>query len=69
MSARRLFWPIFVLLLAGVTLAGSETTRSAITGGLVALLDHPEQWDRLATDPAAIGTPAISVSTVAVRQK
>ena len=42
---------LFFLLL---TLAGSETTRSAITGGLVALLDHPEQWDRLATDPAAM---------------
>ncbi|MFJ5986797.1 cytochrome P450 [Lentzea sp. NPDC092896] len=32
----------FVLLLA---VAGNETTRNAITHGMKALLDHPEQWE------------------------
>jgi cholest-4-en-3-one 26-monooxygenase len=39
---------LFFLLL---TLAGSETTRNAIAGGLVALLDHPEQLERLRREP------------------
>jgi cholest-4-en-3-one 26-monooxygenase len=30
-----------------LVVAGSETTRSAITGGLIALLDHPDQMERL----------------------
>lgn len=30
--------------------AGSETTRNAITAGLLALLDHPEQWRALRED-------------------
>jgi len=33
----------FVLLLA---VAGNETTRNAITHGMMALLDNPEQWER-----------------------
>ncbi|MCA1190131.1 MULTISPECIES: cytochrome P450 [unclassified Saccharopolyspora] len=32
----------FVLLLA---VAGNETTRNAITHGMLAMLDHPEQWE------------------------
>ncbi|AHH96760.1 cytochrome P450 [Kutzneria viridogrisea] len=32
----------FVLLLA---VAGNETTRNAITHGMAAFLDHPEQWE------------------------
>lgn len=32
----------FVILLA---VAGSETTRSAITAGMLAFLENPEQWD------------------------
>nr|WP_226933208.1 hypothetical protein [Parafrankia sp. CH37] len=30
----------FILLMV----AGNETTRNAISGGMQALLDHPEQW-------------------------
>ena len=41
----------FFLLL---TIAGSETTRNAIALGLVALLDHPEQLDRLRREPTAM---------------
>jgi cholest-4-en-3-one 26-monooxygenase len=32
----------FVLMLA---VAGNETTRNAITHGMLAFLDHPEQWE------------------------
>ena len=42
---------LFFMLL---TIAGSETTRNAVSQGLVALLDHPEQLERLRTEPAAI---------------
>ena len=40
----------FVLIIA----AGNETTRNAITGGVHALLHHPDQRDRLAADPAGM---------------
>ena len=36
--------------------AGNETTRSAISGGLLALAEHPEQRARLAADPALLVT-------------
>lgn len=39
-----------------LTIAGSETTRSAISGGLVAFAEHPEQWDRLRAEPGLLGT-------------
>jgi cytochrome P450 len=42
---------LFFMLL---TIAGSETTRNAVSQGLVALLDHPEQLERLRRDPRAI---------------
>ena len=40
--------PFFMLLLV----AGSETTRNAIAGGLLALIEHPEQLARLRGDPS-----------------
>lgn len=46
---------LFFLLL---TVAGSETTRNAISGGLVALLQHPDQLELLRRDPAAM-KPAV----------
>jgi len=36
--------------------AGNETTRSAISGGLVALAEHPDQRSRLADDAALLPT-------------
>jgi cytochrome P450 len=42
---------LFFLLLV---VAGSETTRNAVSQGLVALLDHPDQLDRLRHEPGAI---------------
>jgi cytochrome P450 len=42
---------LFFMLL---TIAGSETTRNAVSQGLLALLDHPDQLERLRTEPAAM---------------
>ncbi len=41
----------FFLMLA---VAGNETTRNAITGGLLSLLEHPEQKQRLLDQPALL---------------
>jgi cholest-4-en-3-one 26-monooxygenase len=37
-------------------LAGNETTRNAISGGLVAFMEHPGEWERLRTHPELIDT-------------
>ncbi|WP_412543087.1 cytochrome P450 [Longispora sp. K20-0274] len=34
--------------------AGNETVRNGVPGGMVALLDRPELWRRLAADPALV---------------
>ena len=39
---------IFVLLLA---VAGNETTRNAISHGVIALIEHPDQWELLRANP------------------
>lgn len=44
----------FNLLIA----AGSETTRNSITAGVLAFVEHPEQWDRLVADRALLA-PAV----------
>ncbi|MEU7837992.1 MULTISPECIES: cytochrome P450 [unclassified Nonomuraea] len=41
------FQAFFVLL----TVAGNETTRYAIAGGVEAFAEHPDQWERLRADP------------------
>ncbi|MGH9232315.1 MAG: cytochrome P450 [Acidimicrobiales bacterium] len=41
---------LFFMLL---TVAGNETTRNAIAHGMNAFLDHPDQWELLASDPEA----------------
>jgi cytochrome P450 len=38
--------------------AGNETTRNAITGGLLALLEHPGELARLRKDPGLLATAA-----------
>ena len=42
---------LFFILL---TVAGSETTRNAVSQGLVALLEHPDQLERLRREPVAM---------------
>jgi cholest-4-en-3-one 26-monooxygenase len=46
--------PPFELLsyFALLIIAGNETTRNATTGGLHALISHPDQWQRLREDPS-----------------
>jgi cholest-4-en-3-one 26-monooxygenase len=46
---------LFVLLLV---VAGNETTRNAASGGMLALFEHPDQWDRLVADPTLATTAA-----------
>lgn len=36
--------------------AGNETTRNAISGGLLAFSEHPEQWERLKREPEHLST-------------
>jgi len=42
----------FILL----SVAGNETTRNLISGGMLALLEHPDQRARLLADPALLST-------------
>jgi cholest-4-en-3-one 26-monooxygenase len=46
---------LFFLLL---TVAGNETTRNAAAGGMLALFEHPDQWQRLLGNPELIPTAA-----------
>lgn len=39
-----------------LTIAGSETARGAITAGLIALLEHPDQLEHMRREPAVIPT-------------
>ena len=41
-----------------LVVAGNETTRNAMTGGLLALLENPEEWRKLRAD-AALVAPAV----------
>lgn len=44
---------LFVLLLV---IAGNETTRTAASGGMQAMFEHPEQWRRLLSDRSLVPT-------------
>jgi cytochrome P450 len=39
-----------------LVVAGNETTRNAMTGGLLAFLEHPGEWRRLRANPALLDT-------------
>jgi cytochrome P450 len=47
----RYFGNIILLIVAG-----SDTTRHSITGGLIALTENPDQYDKLRADPGVIAT-------------
>jgi len=46
---------LFFMLLA---VAGNETTRNAISGGMQALIEHPDEWRKLKADHSLIPTAA-----------
>jgi cytochrome P450 len=46
--------PELAMFLIQLLVAGNETTRNLISGGLVALAEHPEQWTALRADPSLI---------------
>jgi cytochrome P450 len=47
-----------VAMSAGLLIAGYDTTASMISYGLLALLEHTEQWARLCADPTLAATAA-----------
>jgi cytochrome P450 len=63
----------YLLLVA----AGNETTRNAMTGGMLALLEHPEEWEKLRRDAGLVDcaveeivrwtTPVIQFARTATR--
>jgi len=46
------------MFLVILLVAGNETTRNAISGGMWALSRFPDQWERLRSDPASFATMA-----------
>src|SRR5437899_5499581 len=66
-----------VMFLNQLLVAGNETTRHAISGGIAALAERPEQWKRLVADRSLVGaateeilrwtTPVISFMRTATR--
>jgi len=42
------------MFLNQLLVAGNETTRNTISGGLVALAQNPDQWDRLVADRSLV---------------
>src|SRR5262249_22678436 len=40
-----------------LVVAGNETTRNAMTGGMLAFLDNPGELPKLRRDPALVGSP------------
>ena len=44
---------VFFLLLA---VAGNETTRNLISGGMLTFFEHPDEWTRLRGDPSLMNT-------------
>ena len=61
-----------------LVVAGNETTRNAMTGGMLALMENPEQWQRLQADGGLVDsaveeivrwtTPVIQFARTAVEE-
>jgi cytochrome P450 len=58
LDGRRLDDDELGMFLTQLLIAGNETTRNAISGGLDAFCDHPDQWDRLVADRELVA-PAV----------
>lgn len=56
LDGRRLSDDELVMFLNQLLIAGNETTRNAISGGLRAFAERPAQWQALADDPALVDT-------------
>lgn len=77
LDGRRLTDDELVMFLNQLLIAGNETTRNAISGGLEAFCAEPDQWDRLIADRDLVGsaveeilrwtTPVISFMRTATR--
>ncbi len=50
------------MFLVVLLVAGNETTRNAIAGGMSAFRDFPEQWERLKADPTLFATMADEIA-------
>jgi cytochrome P450 len=56
LDGERLSTDELVMFLVQLLVAGNETTRNLIAGGLVALADAPDQWERLRAEPVLVPT-------------
>ena len=54
LDGRRLSDDELGMFLNQLLIAGNETTRNAISGGLEAFADAPDQWDRLVGEPDVV---------------
>jgi len=45
-----------ISFLVTLVVAGNETTRNAMSGGMRALSQHPDQWQRIVSDPSVLDT-------------
>jgi cholest-4-en-3-one 26-monooxygenase len=57
-DGRRLTDPELVQYCELLVEAGNETTRNAISGGLVAFMENPGEWERLRADPELLPVAA-----------
>jgi cytochrome P450 len=50
----RLSDPELAMFCVTLLVAGNETTRNLISGGMLTLLEHPGQWEKLCADPGLV---------------